>query len=71
MEQDKVNKSTTDLIDAVRDIFATEVAKDTTAAAQLKRVPDCLTALRPDPERTQPAQQPVCQTGRASRRERV
>lgn len=60
MEQDKVNKSTTDLIDAVRDIFAAEVAKDTAAAAQLKRVLDCLPELRLDPERSAAAQQPVC-----------
>ena len=60
MEQDKVNKSTTDLIDAVRDIFATEIAKDTAAAAQLKRVLDQLPELRLDPERSAAAQQPVC-----------
>ncbi len=60
MEQDNVDRSTTDLINAVRDIFEAEVTKDTAAAPQLKRVLDLLPELRLDPERSIAAQQPVC-----------
>ena len=60
MEQDKVNSSTTDLINAVRDIFAAEVAKDTGAAPQLKRVLTLLPELRIDPERPEATQLPGC-----------
>ena len=60
MEQDKVNSSTTDLINAVRDIFAAEVAKDTGAAPQLKRVLALLPELRLDPERPEATHLPGC-----------
>ncbi len=51
MEQDKVNSSTMDLINAVREIFEAKVAKDSGAAPQLKRVLALLPELRLDPER--------------------
>ncbi len=60
MEQDKVNSSTMDLINAVRDIFEAEVAKDLGAAPQLKRVLALMHELRLDPERPEATQQPVC-----------
>ena len=60
MEQDKVNSSTMDLIDAVRAIFAAEVVKDTAEAPQLKRVLALMQELRLDPERPKATQQPGC-----------
>ena len=60
MDQDRVNRSTTDLINAVRDIFAAEAAKDTAKAPQLKRVLALLPELRSDPERPEATQLPVC-----------
>ena len=60
MEQDRVNRSTTDLINAVRDIFAAEAAKDTAKAPQLKRVLALLPELRSDPECPEATQLPVC-----------
>ena len=60
MDQDKVSRSTMDLINAVRDLFAAEVAKDTAAAPQLNRVLALLPELRLDPERSKARQLPVC-----------
>ena len=60
MEKDKVNRSTVDLINAVRVIFAAEVAKDTTAAPTLKSVLALLPELRLDPERPEAMRLPVC-----------
>ena len=60
MKQDEVNRSSTDLIDAVRDIFEAESARDAAKAPQLKRVLDLLPELRPDPDRSAAAKQPVC-----------
>ncbi len=60
MEQDKVKRSTTDLINAVRDIFAAEVAKDTASAPQLKRVLSLLPELWLDPEPPEATQLPAC-----------
>ncbi len=60
MEQDKVKRSTTDLINAVRDIFAAEVAKDTASASQLKRVLSLLPELWLDPEPPEATQLPAC-----------
>ena len=60
MEQDKVNSSTMDLINAVRDIFEAEAAKDLGAAPQLKRVLALLPELRPDPEQSEAMQLPGC-----------
>ncbi len=60
MDQDKVSRSTMDLINAVRDLFAAEVEKDTAAAPQLNRVLALLPELRLDPERSKARQLPVC-----------
>ena len=60
MEQDRVDRSTTDLINAVRDIFEAEVAKDMASAPQLKRVLALLPELRLDPERPEATQLPGC-----------
>jgi hypothetical protein len=60
MEQDKVDRSTTDLIAAVRDIFEAEVARDTAKAPQLKRVLALMQELRPNPDRPEPTQLPGC-----------
>ncbi len=60
MEQDKVNRSTMDLIDAVRVIFEAEVAEDTASAPPLQRVLALLPKLRPDSDRPEATQLPVC-----------
>lgn len=60
MEMDKVNRSTMVLLSAVREMFESEVAKDTSAAPLLKRVLAELPALRLDPKRSEARQQPVC-----------
>ena len=49
-----------DLLNAVRDIFEAEVAKDTAAAPQLKRVVALMQELRLDPERPEATQLPGC-----------
>ena len=54
MEQDKVNRSTMDLIDAVRVIFEAEAAEDTASAPPLQRVLALLPELRPDSDRPVP-----------------
>ena len=60
MEQDKVNSSTMDLVNAVRDIFEAEEAQDTAKAPQLKRVLALMPELRLDPERAEATQLPGC-----------
>jgi hypothetical protein len=60
MERDKVNRSTMDLINAVRMIFEAEVDKDTAKAPQLKRVLALMQELRLNPDRPEPAQRPGC-----------
>ncbi len=60
MDKDNVNRSTTDLIAAVRDIFEAEVAKDTAKAPQLKRVLALMQELRLDPDRPEATQMPGC-----------
>ncbi len=60
MDQDRVDRSTADLIHAVRDIFAAEVAKDTAKTPPLKRVLALLPDLRLDPQRSEAQLQPVC-----------
>ena len=60
MEQNKITGSTTDLIDAVRVIFETAVARDTAAAPTLERVLALLPELHLDPERSEATQLPVC-----------
>ncbi len=58
MEQDKVKNSSTDLINAVRDIFAAEAAKDSAKAEQLNRVLALMQELGLDPDRPEPTQVP-------------
>ncbi len=60
MDDEKVNKSTMDLVGAVGEIFAAEVSKDTDDAPQLKRVLDLMKELAPDPDRPEPAQVSGC-----------
>ena len=60
MEEERVNSSTMDLVNAVRDIFATEVAKDLASAPQLKRVLALMQELRLDPARPEFRQVPGC-----------
>ncbi len=60
MEQNKVNNSTMDLINAVRAIFEAEVAKNPDSAPQLQRVLALLPELRLDSDRAEATQLPVC-----------
>jgi len=60
MEQDNVEKSSMDLIDAVRDMLAAEAARDAAKAPQLERVLALMQELRLDPERPEAAQRPGC-----------
>jgi len=60
MDKDKVNRSTMDLVSAVRDLFEAEAAKDADKAPQLKRALVLMQELRLNPERPEPAQVPGC-----------
>ena len=60
MDDEKVNKSTMDLVGAVRDIFEAEAAKDSGKAPQLQRALALMQELRLDPDRSNPAQVPGC-----------
>ncbi len=60
MEQENTKRLTIELINAVRDIFATEAAKDTAAAPTLERVISLLPELRLNPEPPEATQLPVC-----------
>jgi len=60
MEQENTQRVTMELVTAVREIFATEVAKDTAKAPQLKRVLALMKELRMDPERPKARQVPGC-----------
>ncbi len=51
MDQNNINSTSRDLIDAVRDIFVTEAAKDAGNAPQFNRAVELMTELRPDPNR--------------------
>jgi len=52
--------SPTQVVDAVREIFGAEVARDTPCSGQLVRVLSRMTELRPDPEPGEPQQFPGC-----------
>ena len=66
MENDKANRSTINLLEAVRVIFEAEIAKDNSATAPLKRMLAVLPELRLDRERPEAMQLPVCRhLGRA------
>ncbi len=60
MEQETINRSTTDLVNAFRDLFAAEAAKDAVKAPQLKRALALMEELRLDPDRPEAAQVPGC-----------
>ena len=60
MEEDKVKSSTTDLVNAVRDLFEAETAKDMAKAPQLKRALALMQELRLDSERPAAKQLPGC-----------
>ncbi len=60
MEQDKFDSSTLDLINGVRVIFESDIAKDTAAAPTLERLLNLFSELRPDSERSEASQQSVC-----------
>jgi len=60
MDEDRVNRSTGNLLDAVRETFEKEMVRDTEAAPQLRRVLAELPELRLDPERPEARQLPVC-----------
>ena len=60
MDKDKVNKSTMDLVSAVRNLFEAEAAKDAAKAPQLKRALALMQELRLNPERPEAAQVPGC-----------
>ncbi len=60
MDKDKVNRSTMDLVSAVRDLFEAEAARDAEKAPQLKRALALMQELRLNPERPEPAQVPGC-----------
>ena len=60
MEQEKINRSSKDLVKAVRAIFEAEAAKDMAKAPQLKRVIALMQELRPDPDRPEAIQLPGC-----------
>ncbi len=60
MDEDKVNSSAMDLVNAVRDLFEAEVAQDTAKAPQLQRTLALMQELRPDPERPEPMQVSGC-----------
>jgi len=60
MQQDSYNRSTLDLLNAVRVIFEAEMARDTGAVLPLKRVLTALPELRPGSEPPEARQLPVC-----------
>ena len=60
MEQERVNRSTMDLVGAVRDLFEAEAAQDTTKSPQLQRALALMQELRPDPERPVAVRVPGC-----------
>lgn len=60
MEQDEIDRSTMELINAVRVIFEAEPAEGTAAVPTLERILALLPELRLDPERAGASQQPVC-----------
>ncbi|MDP6767071.1 MAG: dimethylsulfonioproprionate lyase family protein [Arenicellales bacterium] len=49
-----------ELIDAVREVFEADVARDTDSSAMLKRVLSFLPELRLDPQRPEASRQPAC-----------
>ncbi len=60
MEQEKINRSKTELVNAVRDIFTAEAAKDPAKAPQIERALSLMEELRPDPDQPAATQVPGC-----------
>ena len=60
MDQDTISRSTHDLVEAVREIFAAEVARNPDSAPQLNRVLAYMQELRLDPERSEARPLPGC-----------
>jgi hypothetical protein len=60
MEPDVINRSTLDLVGAVREIFEAEAAKEDASAPQLRNVLTLMQELRPDPESSEPREVPGC-----------
>ena len=60
MDKDKVNRSTMDIVSAVRNLFEAEAAKDADKAPQLQRALALMQELQLDPERPAPKQVPGC-----------
>jgi len=60
MEQDRVNRSAMDLVNAVRVIIEAEAARDAAAAPQLRRVLESMQELRPNTERPEARKLTVC-----------
>jgi hypothetical protein len=60
MEQDVIYRSSMDLINAVRDIFEAEVAKDTACGPRLKRVLTLMPELQSATGQPEPRQLPGC-----------
>ncbi len=60
MDKDKVNRSTMDLVSAVRDLFEAEAARNKDKAPQLQRALALMQELRLNPERPEAVQVPGC-----------
>lgn len=60
MEQDKVKTSTMDLVNAVRDIFAAEAARDAAKAPQINHALALMQELRLNPDRPEANEVPGC-----------
>jgi len=60
MSETKPEGALAELINAVREIFEAEAARNAAAVPQLKRVIDYMQELRPDPETREPRNLPGC-----------
>ena len=60
LEQEKLERSTTDLINAVREVFETEAATDSAKAPQLQRALTLMQELRLNPDRPEANKVPGC-----------
>jgi hypothetical protein len=60
MEQQKIDRATQDLIEAAREVFEAEAARDTAASPALSRILALLPELRLAPEPPEPSRQTVC-----------
>ncbi|MDH3531997.1 MAG: dimethylsulfonioproprionate lyase family protein [Gammaproteobacteria bacterium] len=60
MDDEAFGRAAMQLVDAVREIFEAEVAKNTACAGQLRRVLALMAELRPAQDRGEPTQYPAC-----------